>query len=71
MLARGRNLGEDAGDIVEGVDALGLCGARIVSGALGGVEHLVGSREQLQAGQADGRSHPVPGSAAAVAFDRR
>jgi hypothetical protein len=41
VLARRRDLGEDSGDVVEGVEALGLRGSGIVTGALGEVEHLV------------------------------
>jgi hypothetical protein len=46
VLARGRDLGEDAGDVFEGVDALGPGGAGVVAGALEEVEHLVLPGEQ-------------------------
>ena len=59
MLSRGWNLGEDASDIIGAVDPLRLCGAGIVSGALGEVEYLTLAGEQLQACEADGRAHHV------------
>ena len=55
-----RDLCQDAGHILHGVDALGRRGSGVVATALGEVQHLLRARQQLQASQAHGWPHHVP-----------
>jgi hypothetical protein len=54
-----RNLHEDSGDKLHGVDPLRLCRLRLVVSRLGGVDDLGGAGGEVQAGEAHRGAHHV------------